>query len=103
MRTTITHAIDFEGLSVEFDAEYVRGSDAPIQDLDLCFIWMHEKDETGVYRAYDLIKNISHEAKLIIEKNILSIPGVETRLIEEMQSMGEELFLEPDYDPKMDD
>ena len=96
MRTTITHAIDFEGLSMEFDAEYVRGSDAPIQDLDLVFIWMHEKDETGVYRAYDLIKNISHEAKLIIEKNILSIPGVETRLIEEMQSMGEELFLEPD-------
>ena len=103
MRTTITHAIDFEGLSIEWDAEYVRGSDAPIQDLDLVFIWMHEKDETGVYRAYDLIKNISHEAKLIIEKNILSIPGVETRLIEEMQSMGEELFLEPDYDPKMDD
>ena len=96
MRTTITHAIDFEGLSMEFDAEYVRGSDAPIQDLDLVFIWMHEKDETGVYRAYDLIKNISHEAKLIIEKNILSIPGVEKRLIEEMQSMGEELFLEPD-------
>jgi hypothetical protein len=96
MRTTITHAIDFEGLSMEFDAEYVRGSDAPIQDLDLVFIWMHEKDETGVYRAYDLIKNISHEAKLIIEKNILSIPGVEKRLIEEMQNMGEELFLEPD-------
>ena len=96
MRTTITHAIDFEGLSMEFDAEYVRGSDAPIQDLDLVFIWMHEKDETGVYRAYDLIKNISHEAKLIIEKNILSIPGVEKRLCDEMAEMGHDLFLEPD-------
>lgn len=102
MRTTITHTIDFEGMSIEWDAEYVRGSDAPIQDLDLVFIWMHETDDTGIYRAYDLIKNISHEAKLIIEKNILSIPGVEKRLIEEMQSMGEELFLEPDYDPKDD-
>lgn len=103
MRTIITHTIDFEGLSMEFDAEYMRDdSDEPIKDLDLCFIWMHEKDETGIYRAYDLIKNISHEAKLIIEKNILSIPGVEKRLCDEMAEIGHDLFLEPDYDPKDD-
>ena len=99
MGTTITHTIDFEGQSIEFDAEYVRSSDAAIQDLDLVFIWMHEKDETGVYRAYDLIKNISHEAKLIIEKNILSIPGVERRLCDEMAEIGEDLYIEPDFDP----
>ena len=102
MRTTITHAIDFEGLSVEFDAEYVRGSDEPIQDLDLVFIFMHEADDQGIYRAYDLIKNISHEAKLIIEKNILSIPRVEKRLCDEMAEIGHDLFLEPDYGPKDD-
>jgi len=103
MRTTITHTIDFEGVSMEWDAEYMRGdSDEPIQDLDLAFIWMHETDDTGIYRAYDLIKNISHEAKLIIEKNILSIPGVEKRLCDEMAEIGHDLFLEPDYDPKDD-
>lgn len=102
MRTTITHTIDFDGVSMEWDAEYVRGSDEPIQDLNLAFIWMHETDETRIYRAYDLIKNISLEAKLIIEKNILSIPGVETRLIDEMQSVGEDIYIEPDYDPKDD-
>lgn len=87
---------------MEWDAEYVRGSDGPIQDLDLVFIWMHETDDTGIYRAYDLIKGISYEAKLIIEKNILSIPGVEKRLCDEMADIGDELFLEPDYDPKDD-
>jgi hypothetical protein len=102
MKTIITHTIDFEGVSMEWDAEYVRGSDEPIQDLDLVFIWMHEKDETGIYRAYDLIKNISHEAKLIIEKNILSIPGMEKRLCDDMAEMGHDFFLEPDYDPKDD-
>lgn len=103
MRTTITHTIDFEGVSMEWDAEYMRGdSDEPIQDLDLAFIWMHETDDTGIYRAYNLIKNISHEAKLIIEKNILSIPGVEKRLCDEMAEIGHNLFLEPDYDPKDD-
>lgn len=96
MRTTITHTIDFEGLSIEWDAEYVRGSDECIEDLDLCFIWMHEKDETGVYRSYDLIKDISFEAKIIIQKNILAIPGVSHRLCDEMAEMGHELFQELD-------
>ena len=95
MRTTLTHAIDFDGLSFEFDAEYVRGADAPNQDLDLCFVWMHGK-ENGVPRTYDLLKGISYEAKTVIEKNILAVPGVESRLIEEMENMGHELFLEPD-------
>jgi hypothetical protein len=100
---TITTQLDLDGVSIEVDGDYWRNEDESVQDLTLCFLWVHHTDETGKPRAYDLLHGLGRPSRLVVERNLFKIPGIAERLCADIATQGEDLHIEPDYDPKMDD
>tara|TARA_R110000868_G_C10896172_1_gene763969 strand:+ start:563 stop:880 length:318 start_codon:yes stop_codon:yes gene_type:complete len=98
-RATITTELDFEGFSIEVDGEYWRYEDEQVTDLTLVYLWVHEPDETGNTKAFDLLRNLDKDARLQVERNLFAVPGVVERLAQDIAAQGEDLHIEPDYDP----
>jgi len=96
--------MDFEGFSIEVDGDYWRDEpDEKVTDLTLCFLWIHEPDETGKTRAYDLLKGLDRPSRLQVERNLFAVPNVVERLCADIEAQGEDLFDEPDFDPHEED
>jgi len=102
-RATITTELDFEGFSIEVDGEYWRYEDEQVTDLTLCCLWMHHADDQGIYATYDLLRNLDKDARLQVERNLFAVPGVVDRLATDIAAQGEDLHIEPDYDPHTED
>jgi len=96
---TITTELDFEGFSIEVDGEYWRYEDEQVTDLTLVCLWMHSVDDQGIYATYDLLRNLDKDARLQVERNLFAVPGVVDRLAADIVAQGEDLHIEPDYDP----
>ena len=99
---TITTELDFDGFSIEVDGDYWRYEDENVQDLTLCHLWIHEPDETGNTKAFDLLHGLDRPSRLCVERNLFAVPSVVARLIQDIAAQGEDLHIEPDYDPKDD-
>jgi len=99
---TITTQLDLEGVSIEVDGDYWRYEDENVQDLTLCFLWVHHTDETGRMRSYDLLQGLDRPSRLVVERNLFKIPGIAERLCDDIEAQGEDLHIEPDYSPKDD-
>jgi hypothetical protein len=104
----MTHAIittqfELDGVSIEVDGDYWRYEDESVQDLTLCHLWVHHIDEKGITRSYDLLKGLDRPSRLIVERNLFKIHNIEELLCRDIEAQGEDLHIEPDYDPKMDD
>ena len=102
-RATITTELDFEGFSIEVDGEYWRYEDEQVTDLTLCRLWVHEPDEEGNTKAFDLLYGLDRPSRLCVERNLFAVPGVVARLIQDIATQGEDLHIEPDYDPHEED
>jgi len=100
---TITTALELDGVSIEVDGDYWRYEDEAVQDLTLCHLWVNHTDETGKTRSYDLLQGLDRPSRLVVERNLFKIHNITQVLCEDIEALGEDLHIEPDYDPKMDD
>lgn len=99
---TITTNMDLESVSIEVDGDYWRYEDENVQDLTLCHLWVNHTDETGKTRSYDLMQGLDRPSRLVVERNLFKIAGMSERIIKDIEAIGEDLHIEPDYDPKDD-
>lgn len=103
MRTTITTELDFEGFSIEVDGDYWRGEDEAVTDLTLCRFTIHAETDTNSFSCFDILQGLDRPARLVIERNLFAMPGLVKQLIEDIQTQGDDLQLELDYDPHTKD
>ena len=104
MRTTITTEMDFEGFTIEVDGDYWRGEDEAVTDLTLCRLWVYEPQGHNKARGHDLLHGLDRPSRLCVERNLFKIPGIAEQLCRDIATQGEDLQIEPDYDPHtMDD
>lgn len=102
MRTTITTEMDFEGFTIEVDGDYWRGEDEDVTDLTLCRLWVYEPQGHNKARGHDLLHGLDRPSRLCVERNLFKIPGIAEQLCRDIAAQGEDLHIEPDYDPKDD-
>lgn len=100
---TITTQMDLESVSIEVDGDYWRYEDENVQDLTLCRLWVHYTDETGKTRNYDLLQGLDRPSRLVVERNLFKIHNIEEQLCRDIAALGEDLHIEPDYDPHTKD
>jgi hypothetical protein len=98
---TITTELDLgDSLRIEVDGDYWRYEDEIVQDLTLCRLWVYEPDREGPLYTTDLLHGLDRPSRLIIERNLFKLPGLTKLLCENIAALGEDLHIEPDYDPK---
>ena len=98
---TITTTITDLEIEIEIDGDYWRYEDEKIQDLTLCAFYVYEP-WPGTAR-HNLLQGLDRPSRLVVERNLFKIAGMTQRVCEDIEHMGEDLHIEPDYDPKMDD
>lgn len=103
MRITITTEMYFEGFTIEVDGDYWRGEDEDVTDLTLCRLWVYELQGHNKARGHDLLHGLDRPSRLVVERNLFKIPGIAEQLIQDIQTQGEDLHIEPDYDPHTKD
>ena len=100
MRITITTEMDLgDTLRIEVDGDYWRGEDENVTDLTLCHVWVHVPDETGKGYMTDLLHGLDRPARLCVERNLFKLPGLTERLYSDIETQGDDMHLEPDFDP----
>ena len=99
---TITTQLEMDGVSIEFDGDYWRYEDDIVTDLTLCFMRVTTTDENGKTWVFDLLQGLDKPARNCVERNLFKIPGLVQALVHDIATQGEDLHIEPDYDPKMD-
>ena len=97
---TITTILDLD-IEAEIDGDYWRYEDEKIQDLTLCAFYVYEP-WPGTAR-HDLLQGLDRPSRLVVERNLLKIAGMSERIIQDIEHMGEDLHIEPDYDPHEED
>lgn len=104
MRTTITTEMDLgDGIRIEVDGDYWRGEDEDVTDLTLCRLWVYEPQGHNKARGHDLLHGLDRPSRLCVERNLFKIPGIAEQLCRDIATQGEDLQIEPDYDPHTKD
>ena len=102
MRATLTVQMPIYDLIAEIDGDYWRNEpDEKVHDLTLCFLWAAGINKEGRPCQVDLLQGLDRPARLVLERNLFrSSPDMVKTLCDDIETMGEDMHLEPEQDPQ---